>query len=212
MHIDAAAPSDVAPAGGCLAAAFVTHPITGFRLQAGSNYRERLTNFFSLLARARIALGMPVLVARAASSIHGAAMGNTAAPPAWPSELEDEWNRLELAIPGFNDRAALYDEIAERCRPPVPHYYLGVIGLDPAMHGRGIGSRLLESFCDLSVSDPLSQGVYLETANPSNVRFYERAGFAVAGQGRLGSATLWCMFLSHRSRHNAWPHRAANRG
>jgi len=83
----------------------------------------------------------------------------------------------------------------------VSHYYLGVIGMDPTMHGLGIGTRLLRSFCDLSASDPRSSGVHLETANPSNVRFYERAGFAVTGQGSLGSETLWCMFLSHGPRH-----------
>jgi ribosomal protein S18 acetylase RimI-like enzyme len=203
MQIIAATPSDIAQAVDCLAAAFAEDPITGFLLQTGSNYRERLTRFFSLLVRARIELGMPVLVARATASIHGAAMGNITAPPPWPSELEEEWGRLEMAIPGFNDRAALYDEIAERGKPPASHYYLGVIGMDPTMHGLGIGTRLLRSFCDLSASDPLSRGVHLETANPSNVRFYERAGFAVTGQGSLNSATLWCMFLSHGPRHHA---------
>jgi len=200
MEIDAVAPSDVGQVVDSLAAAFAEDPITSFLLQPGSNYRERLAHFLSLLLRARIALGMPVLVARATSGVHGAAMGNTAAPPPWPSEFEEEWSRLELAIPGFNDRASLYDAIAKQCKPPVPHYYLGVIGIDPALHGLGIGARLLKSFCDLSASDPHSEGVCLETANPSNVRFYEHAGFTVTGQGSLGSATLWCMFLRHGPR------------
>ena len=203
MQITAAARSDVEQAVGCLAAAFAEDPITGFLLEAGPDCRERLTRFFSLLLRARIALGMPVLVARGADGIHGAAMGNTTAPPPWPSELEEEWGRIEISIPGFSDRAALYDEIAEGSRPRVPHYYLGVIGIGPTMHGLGIGTQLLKSFCDLSAADRLSSGVYLETANPSNVRFYERAGFAVTGQGSLGSATLWCMFQSHGLRHHA---------
>jgi ribosomal protein S18 acetylase RimI-like enzyme len=197
MEIIAANPSDIAQSVDCLAAAFAEDPITGFLLQTGSDYRERLTRFFSLLVRARIALGMPVLVARATPRIHGAVMGNTTAPPPWPKAFEEEWGHLEMVIPGFNDRAALYDEIAEGSKPPMLHYYLGVIGMDPTMHGLGIGKRLLSSFCDLSASDPLSSGVHLETANPSNVRFYERAGFAVTGQGSLGSATLWCMFLRH---------------
>jgi len=46
-------------------------------------------------------------------------------------------------------------------------------------------------------------GVYLETANPLNVRFYERVGFEVTGRGRLGTGTLWCMFLRHAPRHDA---------
>ena len=203
MRITAAAPSDAERTVLCLAAAFATDPITGFLLQAGPSYPGRLTRFFSLLVRARIALEMPVLVARDTAGIHGAAIGNTSAPPPWPGDLEEEWERLETAAPGFNDRAQTYDEIAQRCKPSVPHYYLGVIGTDPAMHGRGVGSRLLGSFCDLSASDPLSGGVYLETANPNNVRFYERAGFSVAGQGRLGGETLWCMFLAHEQRRDA---------
>ena len=68
------------------------------------------------------------------------------------------------------------------------------------MHGRGVGTQLLRSFCDLSRSDPLSCGVYLETAEESNLRFYERAGFAETGRGRLGRATLWCMYLPQGSR------------
>lgn len=194
MQVATAAISDVEQAVICLAAAFAEDPITGFLLQAGPNYPQRVTQFFSLLMRARLALNMPVLVARDAAGIRGALMGNTAAPPPWPSDLEDEWDRLNLSFPGFNDRAALYDEIAQKSKPPAPHYYLGVIGTDPAVHGLGVGTRLLMSFCDLSDSDRLSSGVYLETANPSNVGFYQRAGFVVTGQGSLSSATLWCMF------------------
>ena len=50
-----------------------------------------------------------------------------------------------------------------------------------------IGQQLLHSFCDLSASEKLFMWAYLETPNPLNVRFYERAGFAVTAHGRLGS-------------------------
>lgn len=203
MQITTAVPSDLEQAVSRLAAAFAQDPITGFLLQTGPAYRERVTRFFSLLMRARLALHMPVLVARDGDAIHGAAMGYTTARPTWPTAIADDWDRFETAIPGFTDRISVYDEIAEKSKPSVPHYYLGVIGVDPARHGLGIGARLLNAFCALSASDGLSRGVYLETANPSNVRFYERAGFGVTGQGRLGSATLWCMFLPHESPHGA---------
>ena len=203
MQITPAAPSDLEPAVTCLAAAFAEDPITGFLLQSGPYYRERVTRFFSLLMRARTALSMPVLVARGAASVHGAAMGYTTARPVWPRDVTEDWDRFESATPGLTDRMALYDEIAEKYKPPAPHYYLGVIGIDPTMHGLGLGTRLLKSFCDLSAGDPLSSGVYLETANPSNVRFYERAGFVENGRGSLGEATLWCMFLPHLPRQDA---------
>lgn len=203
MQIAPAAPSDLEPAVTCLAEAFAEDPITGFLLQAGPGYRDRVTQFFSLLMRARIALGMPVLVASDGTRVHGATMGYTTARPVWPSAVTADWDRFENATPGLTDRMARYDEIADQYKPSAPHYYLGVIGVDPAMHGLGLGTRLLQSFCDLSAGDPLSSGVYLETANPSNVRFYERAGFAETGRGSLGGATLWCMFLAHRPRDDA---------
>jgi GNAT superfamily N-acetyltransferase len=186
-----------------LAAAFARDPITGFLLQTGPHYRERVTTFLSLLMRARLALTMPVLLARGADGVHGAAMGYTTARPAWPRAVTEDWDLFENATPGLTDRMARYDEIAEKYKPPAPHYYLGVIGMDPTMRGLGLGTRLLKSFCDLSAGDPFSGGVYLETANPLNVRFYERAGFAETGRGSLGGATLWCMFLAHGLRHDA---------
>jgi ribosomal protein S18 acetylase RimI-like enzyme len=159
-----------------------------------------LAQFFSLLMRARITLEMPVVVARGTSGIHGAAMGYATARPAWPRDLTEEWDRFESAIPELTERMAIYDEIAAKGKPPAPHYYLGVIGVHPEMHGRGIGTQLLKSFCDISSSDPLSCGVYLETAEESNLGFYERAGFSETGRGRLGRATLWCMYLPQGSR------------
>jgi hypothetical protein len=47
------------------------------------------------------------------------------------------------------------------------------------------------------LASPLSSGVYLETAQESNLGFYENAGFRETRRGRLGSSNLWCMFLSH---------------
>jgi GNAT superfamily N-acetyltransferase len=200
--ISAAAPSDVTRAVSCLTAAFAEDQITGFLLQTGPDYRGRVTRFFSLLMRARIALNMPVLLAQGEAGVHGAAMGYTTVRPTWPKPITEDWDTFEKDTPGLTERMALYDEIAERSRPSAPHYYLGVIGIDPAMHGLGLGTQLLKYFCDLSVRDPLSSGVYLETANPSNVQFYKRAGFAETGRGSLGSATLWCMFLAHSPRRD----------
>ena len=95
---------------------------------------------------------------------------------------------------------AVYDEISTQFKPRAPHYYLGVIGIDPRLHGRGYGAQLLNAFCDLSANDTLSDGVYLESAQESNVGFYERCGFSEVGRGKLGDATLWCMYRPRRSR------------
>jgi ribosomal protein S18 acetylase RimI-like enzyme len=200
MKITGASPSDVDEAVSCLATAFAKDPITGFLLQTSQGYRERVAQFFSLLMRARIELDMPVFVARGASGIDGATMGYSTMQPEWPAALAEEWVRFENAIPGMADRMAIYDGVAAKFKPPAPHYYLGVIGTDPTLQGSGIGTQLLKSFCEVSANDPLSSGVYLETAQASNLRFYERAGFVETGRGSLGDATLWCMFLPHERR------------
>ena len=194
MTISPASLSDLDESIGCLVKAFAQDPITGFLLQPGPAYPQRLAQFFSLLMRARIALGMPVIVARGASGIQGAAMGYATDPPEWPADVADAWDRFEAAIPGFTEHMAIYDGIAARGKPPEPHYYLGVIGVHPDLHGRGVGTKLLGSFCDLARNDPLSRGVYLETAQESNLAFYQRAGFVETASGKLGQATLWCMY------------------
>jgi ribosomal protein S18 acetylase RimI-like enzyme len=200
MQITPATPADLDEAVRCLAAAFAQDPITGFLLQTGPGSRERVTQFFSLLMRARIALGMPVLLARDTAGIRGAVMGYSTEPPGWPADIAADWDRFERATPGFTDSMAVYDEIAAKGRPMAPHYYLGVIGTDPNLQGHGIGTQLLQAFCDLSASDRLSGGVYLETAKASNLGFYERAGFVETGRGNLGTETLWCLYRPHGPR------------
>ncbi|MCB2017288.1 MAG: GNAT family N-acetyltransferase [Hydrogenophaga sp.] len=195
MLINDATPDDLAPAVGCLAAAFAHDPITGYLLHHGPGYPERVTQFLALLMRARLALHMPVLVARQGGEIQGSVMGYTTARPDWPDDIASDWLHFEHANPGLTERLAIHDTVADSLKPTTPHYYLGVIGVDPDLHGQGLGRQLLQAYCDRSAADPASTGVYLETANPANVNFYENAGFVETGRGMLGDATLCCLFL-----------------
>ena len=68
----------------------------------------------------------------------------------------------------------------DRHHPDEPHWYLSMIGVDPARQGRGLGSALLAETLDLVDADGLP--AYLESSNPKNVPLYERFGFAVIGQ------------------------------
>ena len=197
MPITPAVASDLDEAVSSLVAAFAEDPITTFLLGLGDSYQPRLTQFFSLLMRARLAIGMPVLVARDGDRIVGAAMGYSAAPHDWPADIADEWNLFEQSIPGLADRMAVYDEIVANSEPSAPHYYLGAIGVEPSMHGRGFGKQLLTAFCDLSANDPLSSGVFLETAKESNVGILRARGVREVGRGAMGGTRLWCMFLQH---------------
>jgi GNAT superfamily N-acetyltransferase len=67
----------------------------------------------------------------------------------------------------------LHDQLA-----PAPHYYLFMLGVDPAQQRRGLGSQLLEPM--LARCDDENKLAYLETARAENLPFYSRHGFELA--------------------------------
>jgi len=70
--------------------------------------------------------------------------------------------------------------------PHEPHWYIPLIGVDPAFHGRGYGTQLMRY--GLAVCDRDRQSVYLEATSLTNRRFYERHGFRVLGEIRSGDS------------------------
>jgi ribosomal protein S18 acetylase RimI-like enzyme len=74
--------------------------------------------------------------------------------------------------------------------PPQPFTYLRTLGVHPDLHGRGLGSRLLEQVIR---SAPASLPVYLETATEKNVAFYTRHGFECIGEFGCLGVPVWRM-------------------
>ena len=75
-----------------------------------------------------------------------------------------------------------------------PHYYLSLLGTDPARRGNGHGMALLEH--NLARIDGEGMPAYLESSNPGNDPRYERRGFRRVGafdrpDGQLTVATMW---------------------
>jgi ribosomal protein S18 acetylase RimI-like enzyme len=68
--------------------------------------------------------------------------------------------------------------------PAEPHWYLPLIGVDPAHQGRGFGSALLKH--GLAICDQQNLPAYLESSNPRNTPLYRRHGFDVTGEIRPG--------------------------
>jgi len=64
-----------------------------------------------------------------------------------------------------------------------PHWYLPMIGVDPAHQGKGIGSALLRHA--LAQVDEKGLPAYLEASSPANVPLYQRHGFEVLGEIRV---------------------------
>jgi GNAT superfamily N-acetyltransferase len=82
----------------------------------------------------------------------------------------------------------------ESGHPETEHYYLAFVGVVPDWQGRGIGAALLRPV--LERCDRERMPVYLEASSPRNRNLYERHGFAVTEEFRLGkgSPPLWRMW------------------
>lgn len=92
-------------------------------------------------------------------------------------------------------RAARYAEEAHACVSPTPHWYLWVLGVEPALQGQGTGSQLIQRV--LRTAGAQRMPCYLETENPRNIPFYQKHGFRLMQQIALAptdvhiSAMLW---------------------
>jgi predicted N-acetyltransferase YhbS len=82
----------------------------------------------------------------------------------------------------------------ERVHPTEPHWYLAVLGTDPAHQGKGIGGALQRVVLDRC--DREGVPAYLESSKESNVPYYERFGWRVTSELTLpkGGPTLYLMW------------------
>ncbi len=195
MQISAATPDDLPDATDCLVTAFSDDPLAAAFFDDSPLGRVHAnTRFFALLLELRLALNMPVLVARVEGRLVGAAMGDDTAPPEWPADYQQRLQEFLALNPALAARLATYDRIAAGAHQDRPHYNLGLVGVRPGFQGQGIGKALIRAFLDLSDRDSRSQGTALETAAPSNLGLYGRFGFQTLTSGPLDRVTLWAMF------------------
>jgi ribosomal protein S18 acetylase RimI-like enzyme len=85
----------------------------------------------------------------------------------------------------LKDLEAIFDQMAGY-HPHEPHWYLPLIGVDPACQGSGLGSALMRHALARSDRDGLP--AYLESSNPRNITLYERHGFKRLGAIQSGTS------------------------
>jgi GNAT superfamily N-acetyltransferase len=180
--------ADLEPATELLTAAFAADPVWGWAFPDRSDLEAWWR--FSI----RSALRFPWV----------RVLGDFAAVAIWIPPGESELTAQEEAEvePMIRDlagpRAEQLLELLERFesshpdRPP--HYYLSLLGTDPARRGHGHGMALLEQ-C-LAAIDAEGMPAYLESSNPANDPRYERRGFRRVGEfnrpdEELTVATMW---------------------
>lgn len=83
------------------------------------------------------------------------------------------------------DLVAVMEQMANY-HPGAPHWYLPLIGVDPAHQGKGYGSALLTYALRQCDRDHLP--AYLESTSPRSVPLYTRHGFEVLGTIQVGTS------------------------
>jgi ribosomal protein S18 acetylase RimI-like enzyme len=125
---------------------------------------------------------------------HGGAhcTGDYAGTALWlPPDVHPDEDALDEVIkttvsPSIRDDSAAVFEQMARYHPSEPHWYLPLIGVDPAHQGKGYGDALMTYALQRCDRDHVP--AYLESTNPRNISLYQRHGFEVMGTIQVGSS------------------------
>jgi len=87
-----------------------------------------------------------------------------------------------LTAEGCRNYYQVVEFMSAKSKSLVDHcsWYLSIIAVDPAVQGRGLGRKLLES--TIAEADRCSATCYLETFTPRSISFYNRLGFEIRGR------------------------------
>lgn len=119
-------------------------------------------------------------------------------PGARPDEAAIGALMASTADPGTAvDGPELMQQMASH-HPKEPHWYLPLIGIDPACQGKGLGSALLRHATDICDRDGVP--AYLESSNPANVPLYERHGFEAIARIQVGGSPVFTPMLRRPGR------------
>jgi ribosomal protein S18 acetylase RimI-like enzyme len=90
-----------------------------------------------------------------------------------------------VAEPVRSEAFSILEQIGA-AHPEAPHWHLAFLGVDPTQQGKGIGAALLRYA--LARIDEQRLHSYLESSNPANVSLYQRHGFEVIREIRVGGS------------------------
>ncbi len=169
-----------------LGRAFAADPVVRWFFPDDRTYPARAASFFGFLIDARLA-GGAVFVTEEVSAVSAwNPPGGNRRGAAW---VEERWFE---AVAGFagDEHARLdgFETATASMHPEEPHWYLGIVGVDPDAQGAGWGRGVIRP--GLAAADRDGVEVYLETVE-HNLAFYERLGFRTTATADLsGGPTL----------------------
>jgi len=162
-----------------IALAFSNDPAARWAYKDPAAYLEHFPSFIR-------AFGCSAFDYHAAHHIEGSAAALWIPPGVEPDE-GPLIALVERSVPADDlaDVLAVFGQMGE-AHPQEPHWYLPLIGTDPAQQGRGHGSTLLRHA--LAICDADRVPAYLEATSPRNVALYQRHGFEITGTIQAGDS------------------------
>jgi ribosomal protein S18 acetylase RimI-like enzyme len=103
--------------------------------------------------------------------------------------------RATVAPSRHDEVFSMFEQMA-KYHPSEPHWYLPLIGVDPAHQGKGHGNALMAHA--LARCDRDRTPAYLESSNPRNISLYLRHGFEPLGAIQAGTSPTIVPMLRRR--------------
>jgi GNAT superfamily N-acetyltransferase len=171
-------PEDAHGAFTTLARAFAADPPSRWLFPDEHQYRHFFPAFAQAFGGAAIRDGT------ALATHDGSGVALWLAPGAGPDE-DALAQLIERSVPERRRAGvfAVFDEMGRR-HPTEPHWYLPLIGVEPAQQGRGLGAALLRPVLD--ECDAAQLPAYLEATSAASIPLYRRHGFEPLDEIRAG--------------------------
>ena len=165
-----------------LGRAFFDDPVMTWMLPDADLRRRKLHRVFAALTRYHhLAQGGVEVVTDTDGVMGGAALWDP--PGRWRASRLSEFRAMPGLIWAFGAsarRGMVVEDMMKDVHPEEPHWYLAIIGSEPAVRGKGFGNALMRSRLDRC--DAEHAPAYLESSNPDNVPYYQRFGFEITGE------------------------------
>ncbi len=171
-----------------LARAFQDDPVSEFLFPDASVRARRLPAFYTAILRMFDHLGL----VQTDHQLRGAAAWQ--APSIKPTLLDvlPAMIGMGIALRSSWLRLSKLNAAVVPFHPREPHWYLAILGTDPAAQGSGVGSALIRPIlrrCD----DERIPG-YLESSKEANISFYQHHGFHVTQEIQVSDGPrIWAM-------------------
>lgn len=180
MNVRTMTPNDEVRAVDTVVLAFVADPMTRWVWPDSHQYLSAMPRFIRAFGGAAFSNDG----AFCSGEFAGAALW--LAPGVHPDgERLDELMEHTASPAAREAGSAIFEEMA-KYHPKGPHWYLPLIGVDPACQGKGHGDALMRYALERFDREKLP--AYLESTNPRNISLYRRHGFEELGTIQAGSS------------------------